>query len=53
MTTHDFTALPDLASRALGANVSAAMGTEIDNVIEFEELALAGDDAPTAIALLD
>ena len=53
MTTHDFTALPDLASRALGASVSAAMGTEIDNVIEFEELALAGDDAPTAIALLD
>ena len=24
MTTHDFTALPDLASRTLGANVSAA-----------------------------
>lgn len=35
MTTHDFTALPDLASRALGGSVSAAMGTEIDNVIEF------------------
>ena len=30
-----------------------SMGTEIDNVIEFEELALAGEDAPTAIALLD
>ena len=32
---------------------NVSMGTEIDNVIEFEELALAGEDAPTAIALLD
>ena len=30
-----------------------AMGTELDNVTEFEELALRGEDAPTAIALLD
>jgi tartronate-semialdehyde synthase len=30
-----------------------SMGTEIDNVTEFEELALTGEDAPTAIALLD
>jgi tartronate-semialdehyde synthase len=30
-----------------------AMGTEIDNVIEFEELASSKDDAPTAVALLD
>ena len=30
-----------------------SMGTEIDNVIEFEELAARGEDAPTAIALLD
>jgi tartronate-semialdehyde synthase len=30
-----------------------SMGTEIDNVTEFEELALKGEDAPTAIALLD
>ena len=30
-----------------------SMGTEIDNVTEFEELALEGTDAPTAIALLD
>jgi len=29
------------------------MGTEIDNVVEFEELAVAREDAPTAIALLD
>jgi tartronate-semialdehyde synthase len=30
-----------------------SMGTEIDNVVEFEELALSAADAPTAIALLD
>ncbi len=30
-----------------------AMGTEIDNVTEFEELALDKQDAPTAVALLD
>jgi tartronate-semialdehyde synthase len=30
-----------------------SMGTEIDNVTEFEDLALTGSDAPTAISLLD
>jgi tartronate-semialdehyde synthase len=30
-----------------------AMGTEIDNVVEFEELAADKADAPTAVALLD
>ena len=30
-----------------------AMGTELDNVTEFEELAMRGEDAPTAISLLD
>jgi tartronate-semialdehyde synthase len=30
-----------------------AMGTELDNVVEFEELAERAEDAPTAIALLD
>ena len=31
-----------------------AMGTEIDNVVEFEELAQGAADAPTAtIAMLD
>ncbi|WP_284619539.1 glyoxylate carboligase [Aquabacterium humicola] len=30
-----------------------AMGTEIDNVVEFEELAAASADVPTAVALLD
>jgi tartronate-semialdehyde synthase len=30
-----------------------AMGTEIDNINEFEELAERGEDAPTAISMLD
>ena len=30
-----------------------SMGTELDNVVEFEELATLDEDAPTAIALLD
>ena len=30
-----------------------SMGTELDNVTEFEELAISGEDAPTAITLLD
>ena len=30
-----------------------SMGTELDNVTEFEELAQRGEDAPTAISLLD
>ena len=30
-----------------------SMGTELDNVTEFEELALTGEDAPTAISMLD
>ena len=30
-----------------------AMGTEIDKVVEFEELAKGKEDAPTAVALLD
>jgi tartronate-semialdehyde synthase len=30
-----------------------SMGTELDNVVEFEELAVSSDQAPTAIALLD
>jgi tartronate-semialdehyde synthase len=28
---------------------NVSMGTEIDNVVEFEELALRGADAPTAL----
>ena len=30
-----------------------SMGTEIDNVVEFEELATLPEHTPTAIALLD
>jgi tartronate-semialdehyde synthase len=30
-----------------------SMGTELDNVVEFEELASRGEDAPTAISVLD
>ena len=30
-----------------------SMGTELDNVTEFEELAQRGEDAPTAISMLD
>ena len=30
-----------------------AMGTEIDKIVEFEELAASPEDAPTAVGLLD
>jgi tartronate-semialdehyde synthase len=30
-----------------------SMGTELNNVTEFEELAITGEDAPTAISMLD
>jgi len=30
-----------------------SMGTEIDNIIEFEELAINREDAPSAVGLLD
>ena len=30
-----------------------SMGTEIDKVMEFEELALKPEDAPSAVGLLD
>jgi tartronate-semialdehyde synthase len=30
-----------------------SMGTEIDNVVEFEELAESPKDAPSAVGLLD
>ncbi|GAA1602828.1 glyoxylate carboligase [Kribbella hippodromi] len=32
---------------------NVSMGVEIDNVIEFEDLAISPQDAPTALALLD
>ena len=30
-----------------------AMGTEIDNIVEFEELASSKADVPTAVSMLD
>jgi tartronate-semialdehyde synthase len=30
-----------------------SMGTEIDNITEFEELAINREDAPSAVGLLD
>jgi tartronate-semialdehyde synthase len=30
-----------------------SIGTELDNVVEFEELATRDEHAPTAVALLD
>jgi tartronate-semialdehyde synthase len=30
-----------------------SMGTEIDNIVEFEDLAANHEDAPTFVALLD
>jgi len=32
---------------------NVSMGTELDNITEFEELATAGEHAPTAVSLLD
>ncbi len=32
---------------------NVSMGTQLDGVVEFEELALRGEDAPTAISTLD
>ena len=32
---------------------NVSMGVEIDNIIEFEDLAVDPSDAPTALALLD
>ncbi len=32
---------------------NVSMGTQLDNVAEFEELAITGEDAPTAVAMLD
>jgi len=32
---------------------NVSMGVEIDNVVEFEDLAISPEDAPTALALLD
>jgi tartronate-semialdehyde synthase len=45
--------VPVVVEVVLERVTNISMGTELDNVTEFEELAERGVDAPTAIALLD
>ena len=45
--------MPVVVEVILERVTNISMGTELDNVIEFEDLASSGEDAPTAIALLD
>ncbi|MDT5192867.1 MAG: tartronate-semialdehyde synthase, partial [Mycobacterium sp.] len=45
--------VPVIVEIMLERVTNIAMGTEIDNIMEFEDLALHPDDAPTAMALLD
>ncbi len=45
--------VPVVVEVVLERVTNVSMGTEIDNVVEFEELAERGEQAPTALALLD
>jgi tartronate-semialdehyde synthase len=45
--------VPVVVELILERVTNISMGTELDNVTEFEELATSGEHAPTAIALLD
>ncbi len=45
--------VPVIVEIMLERVTNIAMGTEIDNIIEFEDLAVLPEDAPTAMALLD
>ncbi|MFP5346821.1 MAG: thiamine pyrophosphate-dependent enzyme, partial [Actinomycetes bacterium] len=45
--------VPVIVEVILERVTNVSMGVEIDNVVEFEDLAERGVDAPTAIALLD
>jgi tartronate-semialdehyde synthase len=45
--------VPVVVEIILERATNIAMGTEIDNITEFEDLAKGAQDAPTAIALLD
>ena len=45
--------VPVVVEAILERVTNISMGTELDNVTEFEELAQRGADAPTAISLLD
>jgi tartronate-semialdehyde synthase len=46
-------AFPSCIEFILERVTNISMGTEIDNIIEFEELAERNEDAPTAIMMLD
>lgn len=45
--------VPVVIEMILERVTNISMGTEIDNIVEFEELAESGADVPTAIAMLD
>ncbi|POZ99229.1 glyoxylate carboligase, partial [Pseudomonas sp. MWU12-2312b] len=45
--------VPVIVEIILERVTNISMGTEINAINEFEDLALVGNDAPTAIALLD
>ncbi|MGH7051285.1 MAG: hypothetical protein ACREFS_02645 [Acetobacteraceae bacterium] len=45
--------VPVVVEAILERESKISMGTEIDAITEFEDLALTGQDAPTAIAPLD
>jgi tartronate-semialdehyde synthase len=45
--------VPVLVEIILERVTNISMGTEIDNIVEFEDLATSPDEAPTALALLD
>ena len=45
--------VPVMVEIILERVTNISMGTEINGVNEFEDLALVGNDAPTAISMLD
>jgi len=45
--------VPVMVEVILERVTNISMGTEIDNIVEFEELAASHEDAPTFVALLD
>ena len=45
--------MPVVVEVILERVTNISMGTEIDNVVEFEELAESWEDAPTALMMLD
>jgi tartronate-semialdehyde synthase len=45
--------VPVIVEIMLERVTNIAMGLEIDNIMEFEDLAVLPEDAPTSMALLD